>query len=160
MRQQHCSQLGLCGKRNPTAFKKKKKPLLSTVRDGFMQDGVSCRSQAHQLPCTESLVLRVPTILQDCPRRQDLGVCCCWLWRCAGGAGIPRDKKEQHDFVLASEGTSRAPSPSAGCHSSGCHRHHGGTLSHSHRGLHQGRRERGWLWGQADRQGQQLLWDT
>lgn len=51
---------------------------------------------------------------QDAPGLPALagpGVGCSWLWRCAGGTGLPRDKKKRCGFVLASKGREQGSSP-------------------------------------------------
>lgn len=114
------TQPALQGKIKPTALKECE--LISSNRDGFIQVQVFHRSHAHQLPHTPSAVLSVPRMPQDWLCWQDLAV---RPWRCAGGTGLPRDKKKCCVLCWQAKGMSRAAAPSAGVTM-------GGTLWHSH----------------------------
>lgn len=108
--QRHCSHpsWAYMGKKKPSTFKKKPKstssfsPINRWIYPGsdFMQQPMPTSFNTSP----QSLVLRVPRMLQACLHWQDLGVCPSRLWGCGSGMGSPRDKRKCCGFVLASEG--------------------------------------------------------
>lgn len=91
-------------------MEKRKCKLISSNSQRWIYPGSGFLQQPCP-PASTPSILRVPRMLQGHLRQQDLGVCCSWLWRHAGGRALPGDKKKSCGFVLRNEGQEQGSSP-------------------------------------------------